>query len=67
MTDSQQPTPKPTSNQAAPVLDSDDLRIKSLLEAVPIPENLKERTKSRLRMVTLVDPCLDSHEKTLLH
>ncbi len=41
----------------------DEARIKSMLEAVRVPENLNERIKSRLRLSMLVDPCLDIDDR----
>lgn len=41
---------------------SDDAAIKTLLESVPVPENLNERIKSRLRVAGLIDPCLASSD-----
>ena len=43
---------------------SDDAAIKTLLESVPVPENLNERIKSRLRVAGLIDPCLASSSFT---
>ena len=39
---------------------SERARLKTLLEAVPVPENLNERIKSRLRVAMLVDPCVNT-------